>query len=166
MFKLFSDKYTTREVFSDEELALLAQTKSYTQLVEGCLCVLMLSPEKLQSVLARKDPAVVRDLLPLLLKRVILAHRLYHGAVRTLIALGAPVDYGELVSDLRIWASDHASLDLLGEFPDRPPAAHAFLRAAVINRHETAARDLFAEVSPPDLETEKTFAARFGLHLS
>ena len=159
MFKLFSDKYETREVFSDEELDAIAHSKNQVVLVEGCLCVLMLDPAQLRRVMRQIRDEDRPELLSLLLKRVVLGYQHYEGAVRTLLELGARPD-GGLASDLRAWASRRGSLDLAEEFGDQD---RAFLRAALLGRHLDAVHVLIARL--PDTDYERQLAAKLDIVL-
>ncbi len=160
MIKLFSNKYETREVFSDEELDAIARSKNQVVLVEGCLCVLMLDPSRLARVVGQLGEPVRADLLALLLKRVVLGFRHYSGAVRALLALGASAETG-LVSDLMTWAMARGSLELADEFGGAED--RAFLRAALVHRHVAAARILLARLG--DTVYERELAAKLGLDL-
>ena len=165
MIKLFSNKYATHEVFSDEELDAIAASSNQVVLVEGCLCVLMLEPGRLARVVGQIDGSRRADLLELLLKRVILGYRHYSGAVRALLALGARPD-GDLVSDLAGWAIAKGPLELVAEFGavtelGDSDVVRAFLRAALLHRHVDAVRALLPLL--PDVTYERSLAVRLGL---
>lgn len=174
MIKLFSNKYTTHEVFSNEELDAIAASSNQVVLVEGCLCVLMLEPGRLAHVIGQIDGRRRADLLELLLKRVVLGYRHYSGAVRALLDLGARPD-GDLVSDLAGWAIAKGPLELVAEFDDGTDLGNsteigtvgdsdvvrAFLRAALLHRHVDAVRALLPRLA--DVTYERSLAVKLGL---
>jgi hypothetical protein len=159
MMTMYQDKYDHRKAFTDEELDEIGRSTNWVILVEGCLCVLMLSPGKLSRVVQRVADYHKQDLLQLLLKRVVLGYTHYKGAVTALLELGTEVDYGGLVSDLRIWASTKGSLDMHQEFG--PSSARTFLRAAILYKHTEYIRVLAEQLD--DLVEEKKLASKVGV---